>query len=167
MTNPAPADPATAPAPAQEPTASSWDDLFQGEDPSKVKKALEESRRWEQRAKENKLAAEKLAALEESQKTEAQKLADRAEAAEKRAAEVELSQMRLRVALRHGIDESDVDRLRGSTEEELNADAKSFAERLKKTMRPAGPVDQGPRGAAPAQNPRDAFAELISKQLGQ
>lgn len=46
-----------------------------------------EARKWEQRAKDNKLAADKLAAIEEANKTEAQKLADQLTAAKQEAIE--------------------------------------------------------------------------------
>ena len=152
--------------PAQDPGAS-WDDLFKGEDPAKVRKALDESRRWEQRAKENKAAAEKLAAFEESQKSEAQKLADRAAAAEKERDEARLEALRTKVGMQKRLPADVVDLLKGDTEEELSAHADRLAEHFKASVRPSGSADQGPRGAAaPNASPRDAFAGFIKQQLG-
>jgi hypothetical protein len=167
-TTPTPTDTPTQ-APAQEPSATppSWDDLFQGEDPAKVKKALEESRKWERYAKENKLAADKLAALEESQKSEAQKLADRAAQAERERDAAKLEALRVKVGAARKLPADVVDLLKGDTEEELAAHADRLSELFKKDVRPAGSVDQGVRGGAPAQNPRDAFADVIHKALGQ
>jgi hypothetical protein len=58
--------------PAQAPTAS-WDELFKGEDPAKVREALDQSRKWETRAKENNKAAQaaeqaRLATMSESER---------------------------------------------------------------------------------------------------
>lgn len=126
-----------------------------------------EARKWEQRAKENKAAAEKLAAFEESQKTEAQKLADRAAAAEKERDAAKLEALRTKVGMQKKLPTDVIDLLKGDTEEELAAHADRLSEHFKASVRPAGSVDQGTRGSAPAQNPRDAFAGLINKAIGQ
>ena len=67
-----PVTPAEPQEPAQAPTAS-WDELFKGEDPAKVREALDQSRKWETRAKENNKAAQeaekaRLAAMSESER---------------------------------------------------------------------------------------------------
>ncbi|WP_058036888.1 hypothetical protein [Rhodococcus sp. KB6] len=63
-TPPAPADPATLPAPASTPTSAGpaqdeWATLFEGKTPAEVKAAMDESRKWETRAKGNKAKADK------------------------------------------------------------------------------------------------------------
>jgi type IV secretory pathway VirB10-like protein len=76
-----------APAAPEEPKAT--------EAPKPVDPAQEttdwkaESRKWENRAKENSTAAQRLAEIEEEKKTDEQKVADRIAAAEKRASELE------------------------------------------------------------------------------
>lgn len=60
---------------------------------------------------------------EEKTKSETQKLADASRAAEDRAKKAELDSCRMRVALRKGLTETQVKRLLGTTEEELEADA--------------------------------------------
>lgn len=91
------------------------------------KKALEEERRArreaEARLKELEPLAKRAQELEDAQKTETQKLADANRALEDRAKKAELETGRLRVALRKGLTETQVKRLLGSTEEELEADA--------------------------------------------
>jgi hypothetical protein len=69
---PVPTPPAAA-APTTEPPAASWDDLFKGQDPAKVKEALEHSRKWETRAKENADKAREFDRLAEASKTELEK----------------------------------------------------------------------------------------------
>jgi len=80
--------PAPDPAPAPETGPPSWDDAFKGEDPVKVRKALDHAREWEKRAKENATAATELAKIQDAQKTEAERAADRIAKAEAEAATV-------------------------------------------------------------------------------
>lgn len=146
-----PASPAPEPPPAQAKPEIDW-------------KA--EARKHEQRAKENAAAAQELAALKESQKTEAQKLADRAEAAEKQAKEREAALNRYRVALKHGLAETDIEDLNWSgSDEEVEARVKRFVER--KATGPKPDPDQGPRGTATPQNPAQEFASFLEAQLRQ
>lgn len=86
-----------------------------------------EARKWEARAKENKAAADKLAELEEAQKTEAQKVADRLQRAEEERDQAQAQLMRRDVAAAANLPAEVADRLRGSTREELEQDARSFA----------------------------------------
>jgi hypothetical protein len=86
-----------------------------------------EAKKWEKRAKENKGAADRLAELEEAQKTEAQKLADRAQRAEEERDQAQAQLMRRDVAAAANLPAEVADRLKGSTREELEQDARSFA----------------------------------------
>lgn len=86
-----------------------------------------EARKWEARAKENKAAADKFAELEEAQKTEAQKVADRLQRAEAERDQAQAQLMRRDVAAAANLPAEVADRLRGSTREELEQDARSFA----------------------------------------
>ncbi len=83
-----PVAPASDPAQAPETGPPSWDDAFKGEDPVKVRKALDHAREWEKRAKENATAATELAKIQDAQKTEAERAADRIAKAEAEAATV-------------------------------------------------------------------------------
>ena len=86
-----------------------------------------ESRKHEQRAKENaakakanESAVERLAAIEEEKKSDEQKATDRVAAAEKRATELEGRATRAEVAAAKGVPAA---LLNGSTQEELEASA--------------------------------------------
>ena len=82
-----------------------------------------ESRKWEDRAKENKTAADELAAIKDSQLTEAQRQSDALAAAQKLASDSSADALRARVALEKGLTAAQEKRLIGSTKEELLADA--------------------------------------------
>jgi hypothetical protein len=85
------------------------------------------SRKWEARAKANARETarltERLAKLEDQGKSDIQRAIERAEQAERARAEAELKSLRLDVATRKGLPAAMAARLRGDTEEELEADA--------------------------------------------
>ena len=100
-------------------------------------KLLAQSRKWEQRAKENKEAASRLAELEDASKTDAEKLADatkRAEDAESRLAEYEREAERAgivaEVAAEKGVDAEWLGRMTGDTREAIEANADFIAAKL-------------------------------------
>lgn len=103
------------------------------------------ARKHEQAAKANAAAAKKLAQIEDANKTEQQRLEERATAAERRAAETESALLRMRVAVAKQLPSELVDRLRGSSEQELSADADALLA-LVQPGKPRGDVDQGVRG---------------------
>jgi hypothetical protein len=110
------------------------------------------AREWEKRAKANADAASKLTTLEEAQKTEAQKLADTAEQHRRDAEKARADLIRMQVARRYQIPESDLDLLGDGDEEQIEAKAKRLAElhaaaTSDTPARPRSDVDQGPRGA--------------------
>jgi hypothetical protein len=125
--------PASTEAPAAEATST--------ETPAQETDWKAESRKWEQRAKENLAkvnelspAAARLAEIEESSKTAEQKAAERATALEEsdRANQATISGLeskllRYEVAAAKGLDLKAALRLQGSTKEELEADADDFA----------------------------------------
>lgn len=157
MTEPDSTPPAATPdAPAQEPPAKPETDW----------KA--EAKKWETRAKENKTAAERLAQMEESQKTEQQKLMERAEAAERERDEVRTEALRLRIAHEKGLTPKQAARLRGSSEEELLADADDLLSEFGPAgpRRPVGDVDQGARVAAPAPTDPKSLADAVLARRG-
>jgi hypothetical protein len=86
------------------------------------------SRRHESDARSNKAAADKLAELEGANKSDVEKLTQRAEAAEGKLATAERDLLRVRVALRKGLNEIQARRLVGDTEDEMEADADDLLE---------------------------------------
>jgi hypothetical protein len=158
MTEPDPAAPAaeTPEPPAQEPPTKPETDW----------KA--EAKKWETRAKENKSAAEKLAALEESQKSEQQKLMERAEAAERDRDAMRTEALRLRIAAEKGLTPKQAARLRGTSEEELLADADELLSEFQPaSARKFGDVDQGVRGRSPQGSDDDDPAKLADAVVAQ
>lgn len=127
-----------------------------------------EAKKWESRAKENKTAAERLAQFEESQKSEQQKLMERAEAAERERDEVRTEALRLRIAHEKGLTPRQAARLRGSSEEELTADADALLEEFGTNgpRRPTGDVGQGPRDTATAPSDPKSLADAVIAQRG-
>jgi hypothetical protein len=118
------------------------------------------SRKNEEQAKANADAAKRLAELEESQKTDQQKLADTNKALEERAQKAEADLLRFKVCTSKGIPLSAAPRLRGTTEEELEADADDFLESFKvgTDPQPATPSSGRPKeklrpGAVPDAEP--------------
>ncbi len=83
------------------------------------------------RLKELKPLAEKAKELEDAQKSESEKLTEAKTSAEKKALEAGQEAMRLRVALKKGLTETQAKRLVGETEEELEADADGLLESFK------------------------------------
>lgn len=138
---PAPGAPAASGA-----NANGEDDL--GE---KGKAALDKERTArrdaEKRAKEGEAAIAKLAELEEAQKSEQQKLTERAEKAEREAADAKASILRRDVAADKKLPAAMAERLRGTTREELEADADAL---LALMPAPASnDADKGGRGTPP------------------
>lgn len=118
------------------------------------------SRDNESRAKENATAAKRLAQIEEANKTAEQKAEERTRQAEQTASSAAAEAARLRVALSKGLPADLVDRLVGSTPEELAEDA----DRLMALIKPAAPsFDAGARTTAAA--PTDMNA-LIRQKAG-
>ena len=122
--NPEP-EPTSDPEPARA-TDTAWDELFKGEDPAKVREALENSRKWESRAKENFEKAQKFDQLENEKKSETQRLAEerdsfkeKAEFAERLEVVLEKAPERMSLAQARTL----AKRLVGSNKEELEADA--------------------------------------------
>jgi len=79
--------------------------------------------RLKARIKELEPLANKAKELEDSTKTEAQRLSDERDAHRARAERAEQDLLRLKVALRKGLTETQAKRLVGASEEELEADA--------------------------------------------
>jgi len=166
---PTPADlaasqtPPAGPAQGQEPPAQAtptWEDLFKDEDPAKVREALDNSRKWEQRAKDNKAAADALAEQQAASMTAEQK----AEAAEQRAVEAEARALRREIALdplgdgKHTLSPADIALLDATNDEEK---MRALAKRLatpRVTPGPSAPLEGNPPSQPPV-DPRRAFVD--------
>ncbi len=118
------------------------------------KRALSEERKARAAAERTAKAAQKqldevakrLTAFEDRDKTELQRATEAVAAAEKRAAEAEQKWLRQRVATDKKLPSALADRLRGSTEEEMSADADALLAGLPKPPTPS--FDGGVRQTA-------------------
>lgn len=125
------------------------------------------ARKHEQDAKAGKAAAAKLAELEESQKSEQQKVMERLEAAERERDALRTESLRLRIAADKGLTPKQAARLRGSTEEELLADADELLTEFQPgPRRPVGDVDQGARGSTPEPSDPKSLADAVQAARG-
>src|SRR5690606_16574566 len=88
------------------------------------------ARKWEKDAKANSEAAKRWAEFEESQKSELQKLQERAEAAERERDEERRTRARLMAAAAHNLPTDLLDRLGGSTEEEISETAEALSREI-------------------------------------
>lgn len=121
-------------------------------------KALREERsKARTAARERDALAARLKEFEDRDKTEVQKLSESYTAAEKRAADAETALARYRVAVAKKLPAELVDRLRGSTEEELAADADSLLQLVGAT---ASRTDFDGGARTPAGQPTDMSAVI-------
>lgn len=121
------------------------------------------SRRHEKDAKANAEAARKYAEFEESQKTEQQRLADRAAAAEQRALAAEIGRAKLMAAAAYNIPTSLLDRLGGSSEDEINEAAQELAAEFEAEMeRRLAAVTRAAPEAAPERPARTRPVESLT-----
>lgn len=125
------------------------------------------ARKWETRAKENADAAKRLASLEEANKTAEQKSAEARATAERERDEARLELLKRDAAEDAGLPKAWASRLRGSTKEELEADAKELAKDLAPKTPPATgrPVPELRSGALPAgdSRPTNPSADMDAK----
>lgn len=156
---------------AAEPTAVPETDAVEAPDKPEVDWKAK-AREWEKRAKANADAATRLTQLEESQKTEAQKLADAAELARRDAEQARAQLVRMQVAVRHQIPESDLDLLGDGEEAQIEARALRLAELRAAAeaasaapARPRGDLDQGVRGDVMPLN-GDEIEHALRSKLG-
>lgn len=88
----------------------------------------------------------------------------------KETATVRAENMRLRVALKAGLDDDLADRLRGETEDELLADAEKLLNRFypeKKTLDTRQPRPKFKGGSKPNEEPELSATEAVAKALGR
>lgn len=108
---------------------------------------------------------------EEAEKTDEQKREDAKAAAEKTATEAQREAIRLRVALRKGLDETQSKRLVGETEEELEKDADDLVASFKNEDEGGNEGGQEPRrrpqervrpGAVPSSEPEETDPKKLA-----
>lgn len=126
-------EPTPTPTPAPPAQETPWAEVFAGLTPAEVKEALDNSRKWESRSKENKKALDELTAKHELTAAEKAELVTKLETYE---AEKERATLVSEIAEANKVPAS---ALRGSTREELEAHAAVLAELIK----PSGPVVPG------------------------
>lgn len=123
---------------------------------AEYEKVLAQSRKWEQRSKDNAAKAKELDELKAATQTDAEKLADavkRAESAEQKLAELERAAERAgivaEVAAKSGVDAEWLGRMAGDTAEEIQANADFLASKLSGAPIYPSVSDNGGRKAAP------------------
>lgn len=156
-------EPAVTPAPGQEPGA-------EGQEPAEprtfdegyVKKLREEAAGWRTKAQGYE---QQVKEFEDSNKTEQEKLNERLSGAETRATQAEDELLRFKVAVQKKLPVELIGRMRGGTQEELEADA----EELLKLVAPdeRDPIiDFGPGVRTPVSTERSMDA-LIRQSAGR
>ncbi|MGZ0151881.1 hypothetical protein ACXJJ3_32815 [Kribbella sp. WER1] len=127
-----------------------------------IRDANNEAKNLRARAKAGDDAATRFAEIEAASKTDAEKAAERLNTAEKSVTDLTAENMRLRVAIEHGVPADLIDRLRGNDAEEMGADAKALMQRLTpQQSKPAPDPSQGAKGNQ-GTNPADLFGGLFT-----
>lgn len=131
------------------------------------KKALSAER--EARKAAEKTAAElkaKLDEIEQANLSDLEKAQQAATAAQERLAEIESKALRQKVAIEKGVPAKWVDRLRGSTEEELAADADLILADIQQSpTTPKPDLSQGSQGTPQPATTADKFAAAFEGRL--
>lgn len=145
-------------------------------DQARAEATIKKQRKAEQAALKRAAAAEKRAKeLEDAAKTDEEKREEAKATAEREATEAKAEAMRLRVAIKKGLTETQAKRLIGSTEDELEADADELLASFKQEgdegeggkgrQRPAERLRPGAvPGAEPEEMNPDKLAEAVPRQ---
>lgn len=154
---------APADAPNNAPSRDGGNDTPPDTDlPDGVKKTLAAARRAERDATARAAELEaKVREFEDRDKSDAEKSAARTQVLEREAAEAKQEALRLRVAATKKLPAELIDRLRGTTKEELEADADTLLTLVKA---PTPSFDGGPRGSADQPTDMDS---LIRQSAGR
>ena len=149
-------------------------DTQQGATPNDVAELGEGGKKALSAEREARKAAEKSVAelkaqldkIEEANLSDLEKAQKAAAAAEQRLAEIESTALRQKVAIEKGVPAKWVDRLRGSTEEELAADADLIlADVQQSPTTPKPDLSQGGQGTPPPASVADKFAAAFEGRL--
>lgn len=144
-------------------TVNPWEETFKGEDPAKVRKALDHAREWEKRAKDNADAAKRLTEIEEAKKSDDEKAADRLKAIEDRAAKAEQRAVRFEIAAEFGLSPDDAKRLEHiPTEEGMREIAQALADKEAAKKAKGNRVPgEGRTPTKPGDDPMRAFTRNL------
>ena len=155
--------------PTEEPTTEVVTEEPQGSQADTDWKA--ESRKWEARAKAAKSdieAAQKWREYEQSQKTEYEKLAENLAATQAEAAQAKAELTRLKVATEKGIPAEALQLLKGSSEEELQAEADLLLSLIANQSKPKQPQPDSNQGQpAPSSLGQLTQADLQGRDAKQ
>lgn len=165
MPDPAPAATATVvpPEPPADPEPKPGDDTPLGEAGEKALEAWKDrAKKAESKAKELEPLAAKAREAEEANKTELEKANGKVEGLTGENADLKAQVLRLQVALDNNVPADLVDRLRGSSEEELKKDAEELMKRLGGPSGTATDFGGGPREPAPAGDMDSAIRRRAS-----
>ena len=139
---------------------------------AEYEKAVAQSRKWEQRSKDNAAAAKELEALKDASKTDAEKLADatkRAERAEQKLAEYESKAERAaivaEVAAAKGVDAEWLGRMAGDDRKDIEANADYIASKLSGAPIYPSVPDNGHSKVPVKSDPKHSFMEFVNKSL--
>ena len=136
---------------------------------AEYEKVLAQSRKWEQRSKENAAKAKELDELKAASQTDAEKLADavkRAESAEAKLAEFERAAERAgivaEVAAKTGVDADWLGRMAGDTAEEIQANADFLASKLSGAPIYPSVADNGQKKTPNKKSAQDQFGDWFA-----
>jgi flagellar motility protein MotE (MotC chaperone) len=166
-------------ATASEPNTDGDDAAMASPDDDALGKEGEKALRAERRKAAKATAAlreaeTKLAEYARADQSETERMAQDLAEKDSRLASLETENMRLRVALRTGLDSDLVDRLKGESEDEIEEDAKALVSR----MAPAPSASDSPPAARPVvrtggdpvpdeQTPEEEFAAGLLTHIGR
>lgn len=153
------ADETTAPEQSETDQQATEQQAQQPDIPAEVKAALKKAN------KEAETLRLKLKEYEDAQKSEQQKTEERLLAAEKTAAESQAALLRYQVGLAKGLPPELIDRLRGFTTEELEADAEQLLSLVPRPPAARGAVDQGARTDATPGSKKPDINELLHQAV--
>ena len=124
------------------------------------------AREWESRAKANKTAAEELAALKQSQMSDQERLTAQLAEAQKLAETARSGELRLRIAIKHGIGDEDADLfLTGTDEETLTKQAQRLSARETERKKSGNHVArEGNTSSATVSDERELARSLFSSE---
>ena len=136
---------------------------------AEYEKVLAQSRKWEQRSKDNAAKAKELDELKAATQTDAEKLADavkRAESAESKLAELERAAERAgivaEIAAKSGVDAEWLGRMSGDTAEEIQANADFLASKLSGAPIYPSVTDNGQKKAPSKKSAQDQLGDWFA-----
>lgn len=136
---------------------------------AEYEKAVAQSRKWEQRSKDNAAKAKELDELKAATQTDAEKLADavkRAEEAESKVkayeAKAERAAIVAEVAAAKGVDAEWLGRMSGDTREEVEANAAYIASKLSGSPIYPSVTDNGQKKTPTKKSTQDQFGDFLA-----